>query len=78
LKNCLPPQVTPFSFSGKDPAATPAHPQLSKVSRKTAGHEFVHVQLLFRHVANPTSTNWRHPDPVVDAKTKKAESELNE
>ncbi|KAG9290462.1 hypothetical protein G9A89_000588, partial [Geosiphon pyriformis] len=25
---------TPFSFSGKDPAAVPAHPQLSKVSRE--------------------------------------------
>jgi hypothetical protein len=45
---------------------------------KTAAHEFVHVQLLFRHVANPASTNWRHPDPVVDAKTEKAESELKE
>jgi len=33
----LPPQVTPFSFSGKDPAATPAHPQLSKVSLLAIG-----------------------------------------
>jgi hypothetical protein len=75
----LQPQDTPFSFSRKNPAAVPAHPQLSKVSHPSIirtnihlPHITLHTYKKFTHMSNtaedstdPSSHKKNPTDPIT-------------